>query len=57
MLHPLGPDELLEEDLATAALDLMALERGYVRDSGLGIRDSTGGAVPESRIPSPESLI
>jgi FdhE protein len=33
VLDPLPPDGLLEEDLATVALDLMALERGYRRAS------------------------
>ncbi|MFN2399795.1 MAG: formate dehydrogenase accessory protein FdhE [Gemmatimonadaceae bacterium] len=31
VLEPLSADELLEEDLATAALDWIALERGYLR--------------------------
>jgi formate dehydrogenase maturation protein FdhE len=31
VLDPLGADALLEEDLATVGLDLMAVERGYRR--------------------------
>jgi formate dehydrogenase maturation protein FdhE len=32
-LDPLGPVELLESDLATVALDLVATERGYRHSS------------------------
>jgi len=31
VLDPLTPDGVIEEDLATAALDLAAVERGYHR--------------------------
>jgi hypothetical protein len=31
VLNPLGSDALLEEDLATVGLDLIAVERGYRR--------------------------
>jgi hypothetical protein len=31
VLDPLGADGVIEEDLATAALDVVAVERGYHR--------------------------